>query len=256
MEQSSPSQMGNLIDLFEHHTELVAKASYEVQSSVPVKVFELFVKALVTGGKVPVTKENAGSISLLAKEFWLEDLLSQSSALQMDSTPELMASLSARISKLERQISSQLLALIAELKESIGCHERQLQSFRSRISGLEPNLRTELKELKLGSPAPISKPTPAPPVSASKSLKEAWFPLTEAKSPDGIISLANTGQMFTIKELLQLLRGWLFMMITSILFEMPLISLLTRFSSQRMSQVSGFAGISTKCVSARLITES
>jgi hypothetical protein len=66
---------GSLFDLFEHQPELVTKASYEVQSSVPIEVFELFVKALGTGQKPPVTQENARDISLLAKEFWLEDLL-------------------------------------------------------------------------------------------------------------------------------------------------------------------------------------
>jgi hypothetical protein len=44
------------------------------------------VKALETGEKV------------LAKEFWLVDLLSESSALQIDWTPELLTALSERIS--------------------------------------------------------------------------------------------------------------------------------------------------------------
>jgi hypothetical protein len=65
---------------------LLDATSYEVQSSVPVEIFEIFVKALGTDGKVPVTKENAGSMLLLAKEFYLEDLLSEYSALQMAST--------------------------------------------------------------------------------------------------------------------------------------------------------------------------
>jgi hypothetical protein len=97
---------GNLLDLFEHHTELVAKASYGVQSSVPLDIFEVFARSLETGTKVAVTKENAGAISVLVKEFWLSDLLSQCSALQLASVPELIAALSERISKLEDQISS------------------------------------------------------------------------------------------------------------------------------------------------------
>jgi hypothetical protein len=70
----------NLLDLFEHHTGLVAKASYEVQSSFPLGIFEVFVEALKRGTKVAVTKENAGAISILAKEFWLEDLVLECSA--------------------------------------------------------------------------------------------------------------------------------------------------------------------------------
>jgi uncharacterized coiled-coil protein SlyX len=174
---------GNLLDLFEHHTELVAKTSYEVQSSVPLEIFEVFARSLVAGTKVSLTKENARAISLLAKEFWLEDLLSECSALQIASVPELIAALSERISKLECQISSQPLA-IAELKESIVNHERQLESLDCRISGLDLNLRTDPKELK----SPIAAPTPVPPVSPSKSHKTVEFPLKEAKSFEGIIS--------------------------------------------------------------------
>jgi hypothetical protein len=72
----------SLFNLFEHHPELIPSTAYEVQSSVPLGIFEIFVKALETGGKVPVTKQNAGAISLLAKEFWLDELLSECSALQ------------------------------------------------------------------------------------------------------------------------------------------------------------------------------
>jgi PHD/YefM family antitoxin component YafN of YafNO toxin-antitoxin module len=150
----------NLFNLFEHQRDLFDATSYEVQSSVPLGIFELFVKALGTGEKVSVTKENAGAVSLLAKEFWLDDLLSECSALQMASLPELVAALSERISKLEHQLSSHPLALLAELKESVADHERQLTILDRRISGLDPNLMTELTALKSGSVAPISTPSP------------------------------------------------------------------------------------------------
>jgi hypothetical protein len=80
---------GNLIDLFGHQQRLLDAASYEVQGSVPVDFLELFVQGLETGGKFPLTKENSGSISLLVKELWLEDLLSDCSTLDIDSTPVL-----------------------------------------------------------------------------------------------------------------------------------------------------------------------
>jgi uncharacterized coiled-coil protein SlyX len=174
----------SLFNLFEHQRSLFDATSYEVQSSVPLGIFELFVDSLKTGTKVVITMENAGAISLLAKEFWLSDLLSECSALQTASVPELLAVLSERISKLEHQISSQPLA-IAELKESIVNHERRLENLDFRISGLEPNLRPELTALKS---APIATPTPVPPVSPPKSLKAAEFPLQAAKPVDGIIS--------------------------------------------------------------------
>jgi uncharacterized coiled-coil protein SlyX len=173
--------------LFEHQRDLFDATSYEVQSSVPLGVFHVFVDSLKTGTKVSVTKDNASAISLLAKEFWLEDLLSECSALQIASVPELIASLSGRISHLEDQVSSQPLA-IAELKESIAHHERQLESLGCRISVLEPSLRTELKELKELKSAPLATPTPIPPISPSKRLKGVECPLKEAKSVEGIIS--------------------------------------------------------------------
>jgi uncharacterized coiled-coil protein SlyX len=65
-------------------------------------------------------------------------------------SPELIVTLSERISKLEHQMSSERLTILAELKESIAHHERQLTSLRSRISTLEPNLTTDLKQSKTG----------------------------------------------------------------------------------------------------------
>jgi hypothetical protein len=73
----------SLFNLFEHQRDLFDATSYNVQSSVSVEIFKMFVNALKTGTKVPVTKENSVSISLLAKEFWLEDLLAECSALQV-----------------------------------------------------------------------------------------------------------------------------------------------------------------------------
>jgi hypothetical protein len=63
-----------LFNLFEHQQNLFDATSYEVQSSVPLGIFEVFVEALETGTQVRVTKENAGAISLHAKDFWHEDL--------------------------------------------------------------------------------------------------------------------------------------------------------------------------------------
>jgi hypothetical protein len=189
----------SLFNLFEHHRDLFDATSYEVQSSVPVGVFEIFVAALETGTKVVVTKENAGAISLLATEFWLADLLSECSALQAASNPELIATLSQRISKLEHEMSSQPLAIIAGLKESTLNHDRQLKSLDYRISRLEPKLamaqtdvrprhghptkpQTDLTELESGWPAPVLT------VSDSKLLKEVDFPLTAAESVNGLIA--------------------------------------------------------------------
>jgi hypothetical protein len=92
-------------------------------------MFDLFVKALETGTKVPVTKDNAGAISLLAKGSWLEDLLSESSALQVASNPELITVLSDRVTKLEHQLYSQPLLILTELKDSTATIESRLSHF-------------------------------------------------------------------------------------------------------------------------------
>jgi uncharacterized coiled-coil protein SlyX len=138
----------SLFYLFEHQRDLFDATSYEVQSLVPVGVFEVFVESLKTGTKVSVTKENARALSLLAKEFWLGDLVSECSALKIASVPEQIAALSERISNLEHQISCQQLTLIAELKESIANQVRQLESLSSGISSNSATHRTEIDEVK------------------------------------------------------------------------------------------------------------
>jgi uncharacterized coiled-coil protein SlyX len=153
----------SLFNLFEHQRGLFDAVSYGVQSSGPAETFQVFVKALETGGKVPVTIENAGAVSLLAKEFWRDHLITERLALQVASTPELIAALAERISTLEHQISSQPLALIAELKESIAHHERRLECLDDRFSGLERNLTkapTYLTKLKSRFPAPVQPSDP------------------------------------------------------------------------------------------------
>jgi methyl-accepting chemotaxis protein len=119
--------------------------------------FEPFAKALEAGTKVSVTKENVDAISLLAKEFWLEDLVSQCSDLQPVSVPEFVTALSERISQLEHQMSSQALFAsmvdqisshshsIAALKESMTDHARQLESL---ISTIETNSDTRQREMR------------------------------------------------------------------------------------------------------------
>jgi hypothetical protein len=369
----------SLFNLFEHQRDLFDATSYNVQSSVSVEIFKVFVNALKTGTNVPVTKENSGPISLLAKEFWLEDLLAECSALQVDSAVELIAALSERSTQVEHQLSSQVPAIVPELKESITNHERQLESLLSVIEAKPAILRTEIDDLrqqfaqllqteleamnskcekqnetrvariasverkisdslssitsrltvcersivpygtqmnevrasveemrtKVGgidvrrrhrhstansgadpnpetptprtpipdsvrpvSPSPVQPPiqpvriyTPAPvpvrPVFPHSQSKQSSF---RSSRPNHLresfhILLGNTGEMFTRKELSQLLQSR-FMIIPSSLWGISLISILTRISAQRTSQVSGFAGISDKCASVRLITRS
>jgi uncharacterized coiled-coil protein SlyX len=204
----------SLFKLFEHQRGLFDATSYEVQCSVPLEIFELFVKALETSGKVPVTKENAGSISLLAKEFWLEDLLSECSALELSSTPLPIAILSERISKLELQISSQPLTIIAELKESIVSHDRRLESLSSVIEANSATLRTEIDNVRhsiqlfhtevaaLKSTRSSPSPSSVLPVHPSSTPSPRPSP-TQTQSPmqsQSRTPLATPSDLFTIAQ--------------------------------------------------------
>jgi hypothetical protein len=80
----------NLSSFFNHHPDLIATTSYEVKSRVPPDIFQIFVKGLeLKGSKISVAKENAESISHLATEFWLGELLLECSDLLSSSSPEL-----------------------------------------------------------------------------------------------------------------------------------------------------------------------
>jgi hypothetical protein len=58
----------SIFNFFEDQPDLFHATGYEVQSSVPLAIFEIFVNPLETDVKVPVTKQNAGPISFPAKE--------------------------------------------------------------------------------------------------------------------------------------------------------------------------------------------
>jgi hypothetical protein len=138
----------SLFNSVEHQRNMFDAARCNVQSSVSAGIFKIFVNALATGTKVPVTKENSGSISLLAKEFWLEDLLAECSALQVDSAAELIAALPERITELEHQISSQAPTVVPDLKESVTNHDRQLENLLSAIDAKPAILRTEIDHMR------------------------------------------------------------------------------------------------------------
>jgi hypothetical protein len=72
-----------LMELLEQHQELFSATSYAVQSSVPLKIFEMFAAALKTQSKISVTKGNAASLLLLAKEFFLPKLAAECAALSV-----------------------------------------------------------------------------------------------------------------------------------------------------------------------------
>jgi hypothetical protein len=68
-----------LFNFFVHQPELFGATSYEVQIPMPAEDLHNFVEtgsnALETGAKVSVTKENAGSVPLSPKNFYMRSSL-------------------------------------------------------------------------------------------------------------------------------------------------------------------------------------
>jgi hypothetical protein len=106
------------------------------------------VKALEPGTKIPITKENANAISGLASEFWRDDLVSEYSALQAASAPDLTTSRSQQIVMLEHETSSHSLTVVHELTESIRNHDRQVENHISSIKATTVTLQREMDDVR------------------------------------------------------------------------------------------------------------
>jgi hypothetical protein len=188
----------NLLD----QRSLFAATSYAVESSVPVEVFGAFVVSLQTQRKVSVTKENAASLSLLAKEFFLSDLLSECRAFSFD----IVLSLVERVSVLERQ-TRQAGAVEDRVErqeeglESLNCRFEKLGEKLSKtevlIGGEESGRVKSLLSLREGIEKLIAYVSegssgiaklPASPPKAEKSVRTKEFPLEHPASLEGIIS--------------------------------------------------------------------
>jgi hypothetical protein len=177
---------------------LFAATSYAVESSAPVEIFEAFVASLQTQRKVCVTKENAASLSFLAKEFFLSELLSECSF-------ELLLTLRERISLLERQTQQ---SGSGEVEDRLETQEEGLESLSSRFEKLEGKLsKTEILiegnesgrvksllclregiERLIGQASPGIAKSATPPPTPEKSLSKADFPMKKDKPREGIIS--------------------------------------------------------------------
>jgi hypothetical protein len=124
-----------VFELMTHSRDLLDAKSYKIRSSVPVSVFELFVDSLRSQTKPTVTRENAGSLSLLAKEFVLPDLASDCAALTADA----LSLLSGRVSKLELQIGYLGLGNVEEVGSQEGGPERvkrPVETVKTRLESL------------------------------------------------------------------------------------------------------------------------
>jgi hypothetical protein len=116
----------------------------------------------------------------MANEFWVDDLVS---TVQMPFSDELIATLSDRITKLERKMLSLHLSIITQLKESIANDEPQPANLDFCICAVERNLMTDFKELRSRSLTPVSAPTQFQCIDPSELATEANYPFQMAYSP-------------------------------------------------------------------------
>jgi hypothetical protein len=121
-----------VFELLDHHRNLMDAKIYRVRSSVPFPVFETFIDSLKSQSKPTITLENADSLSLLAKEFFLPELAQECAASAVDP----ISLLSARVSKLERQMSY----LGHGRVEDLDSQERRLERVRKGLESLETAL--------------------------------------------------------------------------------------------------------------------
>jgi hypothetical protein len=162
---------GKLISLFEHRTDLITSSSYEVQSKVPIEIFETFVRALETGTKVSVTNDNVDSILRLAEEFWLGELISECSILRARFVSDSIVRLSDRVAEMEHQTT-----IIPEMREMLANYGRQLELIVSSLIKIPAEvLPTEKTEV-----LPTEKTEVLP--------TEKTFELRAPASLDGIIA--------------------------------------------------------------------
>jgi hypothetical protein len=127
----------SVLALLNHHRGLADATTYTVRSSVPVAIFEAFVESLNNRKTPEVTKDNAGPLSLLAQEFFDSELAAKCATFPV--SVDQFGSLSARVSKLERQLAS-FANPPCDLTEAIESQERGLETLRLALERLKAEL--------------------------------------------------------------------------------------------------------------------
>jgi hypothetical protein len=129
------------MELLDQHQELFQATTYAVQSSVPVAVFKEFVNSLKAQTKISVTKGNAASLSLLAREFFLAELSAECAAFSVPVDP--ISSLSDRVCQLELRVAS-ISKPPGNIAEKIESQERKLESLRREIDRQRESIEVDI----------------------------------------------------------------------------------------------------------------
>jgi hypothetical protein len=179
-----------LIYEFLEHSNLFHKNTYEVESTVPLAVFEAFVESLRIQQKPSITQDNAAYLSRLSNEFRLADLALACAVF----SPESLSSLSERVATLERQISSPNPP--RWLGDRIASHDRRFAILHRQFDSLKQSF-TDL-ENKLF-PKPTAPPEEAA-IPAPSGLSGIARPLSFHQPLEGIIALLTAEHKGNVHE--------------------------------------------------------
>jgi hypothetical protein len=211
-----PVPKKSVFELLEHR-RLFEATSYTVRSSVPLRIFQSFVDSLKNQTKVSVTKGNAASLWLLAREFCLPDAEARCATFSVP--VDQFWTLSDRVSELERQLSSfsnpaspidDPFASQEEGLENLRLTLTKLQTSFERVEGQINQLNIDVKQLR-AAPKPSPSPSPSPPRSVpptqqppptrrSNAPGRIQIPMREVGSKDGIISYLTKAHGGSVHE--------------------------------------------------------
>jgi hypothetical protein len=202
-----------LFELLNRDRTLLDAKTYAVRSSVPAAVFQNFIDALNCQKRPVVTAENAGSLSLLAAEFFDSELASECAAFSGSVDP--FRRLSDRVSKLERQVSA-LANQSRKFQEEFQCQDRGMENLVLAVDALRedrpvrairpleevalvpvieppekavlvPVIEPPEKRVPVPVIDPLEKVAAVPPVP-ERSVRQIEIPLENPAQLDGIIS--------------------------------------------------------------------
>jgi hypothetical protein len=181
----------SLFELFEQRRDLFETTSYAAQSSVPLGIFETFVESLSAQRKISATKENAVSLLLLAREFFLPELATECATFSVP--VDQFSILSDRVCQLELLVSS-FSNPPSNIAHEVEYQERGLESLRFEVEAQRGSFQSRAAVLVLmvdelerdfqklrGEVSALKRGEKASPSPVELAMKEA-------KSLDGIIS--------------------------------------------------------------------
>jgi hypothetical protein len=142
------------------HRELSEANAYAVQSSASREVFRSLADSLKSQSEISGTKSNAVSLWYLAREFFRSDV--EDACPKCSVSLDHFATLPARVSELERQVSSSSSNWLSKIGDGIVSQEERLKSLRLGVEKLRMRVESEHTGLKGDLKLPQRDPQPSP----------------------------------------------------------------------------------------------